>query len=62
MCELSVYIINVDKRQKLRDRVIRLIAQDGNVLMQGIFGDSAVVEGKLAEVDVISQTASIVAA
>jgi len=32
------------------------------VLMEGIFGDSKEVEGKLAEVNIIAQTASIIVA
>jgi predicted RNA-binding protein len=31
------------------------------VLMEGIFGDSIEIEGRLAEVDIMSQSANIVA-
>ena len=62
MCELSVYTVKGDAREKVMDGVVRLIIQDGRVLMEGIFGDSKEVEGKLAEVNIIAQTASIVVA
>jgi predicted RNA-binding protein len=62
MCELSVYAIKGDAREKVMDGVVRLTIQDGKVLMEGIFGDSKEVEGKLAEVNIIAQTASIIVA
>jgi len=62
MCELSVYTVKGDSREKVMDGVVRLTIQEGRVLMEGIFGDSKEVEGKLAEVNIIAQTASIVVA
>ncbi len=41
--------------------VVRLVPHDGKVLLEGIFGDSLDVEGKLSEVNIISQEANIVA-
>ncbi|MDD1754678.1 MAG: CooT family nickel-binding protein [Methanothrix sp.] len=60
MCELSVYTVKGDAREKVMDGVVRLIIQDGRVLMEGIFGDSKEVEGKLAEVNIIAQNATII--
>ena len=62
MCELSVYTVKGDAREKVMEGVVRLTAQSGKVLMEGIFGDSREVEGKLAEVNIIAQTASIIVA
>jgi len=42
--------------------VVRLVMQDGKVLMEGIFGDSKEVEGRLAEVNIIAQSADIILA
>jgi len=39
--------------------VVRLISRDGKVLLEGIFGDSLYVEGKLSEVNIIAQEAII---
>jgi len=43
------------------DGVIRLLVRDGSVLLEGIFGDTMKVEGRLAQVDIMSQMAEIVA-
>jgi predicted RNA-binding protein len=61
MCELAVFILKGNSREKAMDGVVRLIAHNGKVLMEGIFGDSMEVEGRLAEVDIMSQSANIVA-
>ncbi|MDQ1282347.1 MAG: hypothetical protein QG666_136 [Euryarchaeota archaeon] len=61
MCELTVYILKGQAREKAMDGVIRLMVHDGRVLLEGIFGDSMEVEGRLAQVDIMSQMAEIVA-
>ena len=61
MCELTVYILNGQAREKAMDGVIRLMVHGGRVLLEGIFGDSMEVEGRLTQVDIMSQTAEIVA-
>jgi predicted RNA-binding protein len=61
MCELTVYILKNQMREKAMDGVVRLLIRDGRVLLEGIFGDSMEVEGRLAQVDIMSQTAEIVA-
>jgi predicted RNA-binding protein len=61
MCELVVYIIRGGCREKVMEGVVRLIPHDGKVLLEGIFGDSLDVEGKLSEVNIIAQTADIIA-
>ena len=61
MCELTVYTLKGNTREKTMDGVVRLIAHDGKVLMEGIFGDSMEVDGKLIEVDIMAQSANIIA-
>jgi len=61
MCELTVYILKGQAREKAMDGVIRLMVHDGRVLLEGIFGDSMEVEGRLAQIDIMSQMAEIVA-
>jgi len=61
MCELTVYILKGQTREKAMDGVIRLLVRDGSVLLEGIFGDTMKVEGRLAQVDIMSQMAEIVA-
>ena len=60
MCELSVYTVKGERREKVMEGVVRLLPHDGRVLLEGIFGDSMEVEGRLAEVDIIAQAANIV--
>jgi predicted RNA-binding protein len=60
MCELSVYTMKGAQREKVMESVVRLTVQDGKVIMEGIFGDSKEIEGRLTEVNIIAQSASIV--
>ncbi len=62
MCELSVYTVKGETRERVMESVVRLIVHDGKVLMEGIFGDSKEVEGRLAEVNIIAQSAEIIVA
>ena len=59
MCELVVYTVRGESREKVMDGVVRLATHDGKVLLEGIFGDSTEVEGKLSEVNIIAQEAII---
>jgi predicted RNA-binding protein len=59
MCELSVYTVNGDKRQKVMEGVVRMIPREGKVLIEGILGESMEVQGKLTDVDIIAQEATI---
>jgi predicted RNA-binding protein len=62
MCELTVYTLKGNARDKAMEGVVRLIVHNGKVLMEGIFGDSMEVEGKLADVDIMAQSANIIIA
>lgn len=59
MCELSVYTVNGEKRQKVMEGVVRMIPRGNKVLIEGILGESMEVEGKLTEVDIMAQEATI---
>jgi len=59
MCELVVYTVRGESREKVMDGVVRLTTHGGKVLLEGIFGDSIEVEGKLSEVNIIAQEAII---
>ena len=60
MSELTVYTLRGNTREKAMEGVVRLIAHNGKVLMEGIFGDSMEVDGSLIEVDIMAQSANIV--
>lgn len=59
MCELSVYTVRGEKREKVMEGVIRLTSRDGSVLIEGIFGESKEIAGKLTDVDIMGQVANI---
>jgi predicted RNA-binding protein len=61
MCELTVYAIKGEQREKVMEGVVRLFPQNGAVLIENIFGESKEVEGKLGEVNITNQKANIVA-
>ena len=62
MCELTVYILKGGAREKAMEGVVRIMAHNGKVLLEGIFGDSMEIEGRLADVDIMAQAANIIAA
>jgi predicted RNA-binding protein len=59
MCELEVYTVRGDKLEKAMEGVVKLTPHDGKILLEGIFGDSLEVEGKLSEVNIIAKKAII---
>jgi predicted RNA-binding protein len=61
MCELKVFLLKGQTREKVMDGAVRIIVQDGSVLLEGIFGESMKVEGRLARVDIMAQTAEVIA-
>lgn len=61
MCELKVFLLKNEVREKVMDGVVRITVQDGGVLLEGIFGESMKVEGSLARVDIMAQTAEVTA-
>ena len=61
MCELTVYILKGDSREKAMEGVVKIMAKNGKVLLEGIFGDSTEIEGRLADVDIMNQSANIIA-
>lgn len=61
MCELKVFLLSGQEREKVMDGVVRITVQDGSVLLEGIFGESMKVDGRLALVDIMAQSAEVVA-
>ncbi|NPV61702.1 MAG: CooT family nickel-binding protein [Methanotrichaceae archaeon] len=61
MCELTIYSLKGERREKIMEGVVVLAPQNGNVLIKSIFGESRVVEGKLGEVNITAQKADIIA-
>jgi len=61
MCELNIFLLKGEEREKVMDGVVRITVKDGSVLLEGIFGESKKVEGRLTKVDIMAQTADLVA-
>ncbi len=61
MCELNVFLLKGEEREKVMEGVVKITVQDDSVLLEGIFGESKKVEGRLARVDIMAQTANLVA-
>lgn len=61
MCELTVYILKGGAREKAMEGVVKIMAHNGRVLLEGIFGDSMEIEGRLADVDIMAQAANVIA-
>jgi predicted RNA-binding protein len=61
MCELKVFLLKGEERQKVMDSVVRITVQDGGVLLEGIFGEAMKVDGRLVRVDIMAQMAEVVA-
>ena len=60
MCELTVYTLRDGVRDKVMAGVVRLMVHDGKVILESIFSDSMEVEGKISEVNIMSQSATII--
>jgi len=60
MCELTVYTLKGGVWEKVKESVVRLMVHDGKVILEGIFGDSMEVEGRISEVNIMSQSATII--
>ena len=61
MCELNVFLLKGEEREKVMEGVVRITVQEGGVLLEGIFGETMMVEGRLTKVDIMAQTADVVA-
>ena len=61
MCELKVFLLKGEEMEKVMDGVVRITVQDGSVLLEGIFGESLKVQGRVARVDIMAQMAELVA-
>jgi predicted RNA-binding protein len=61
MCELKVFLWKGEEKEKVMDSVVRITVQDGGVFLEGIFGESKKVPARLVRVDIMAQTADLVA-
>lgn len=51
MCELNVFLLRGDKRERIMDSVARILVEGDSVQLTGILGDQMTVEGSVKEVN-----------
>ena len=51
MCELNVFLLRGDERERIMDSVSRILVEGNSVQLTGILGDQMTVEGSVKEVN-----------
>lgn len=51
MCELNVFLLRGDKRDRIMDSVARILVEGNSIQLTGILGDQMTVEGSIKEVN-----------
>lgn len=59
MCELTIYLLNGEGREKIMESVVRMQVSGENVLLESILGEMMEVAGKIIEVNIAGQEALI---
>jgi predicted RNA-binding protein len=59
MCELTIYFMNGEGREKVMESVVRMMVSGENVLLESILGEIMEVTGRIIEVNIAAQQALI---
>ncbi len=51
MCELNVFLLRGDERERIMDSVARILVEGKSIQLTGILGDQMTVEGSIREVN-----------
>lgn len=51
MCELNVFLLRGDERERIMDSVARILVEGDSVQLTGILGDQMTVKGSVKEVN-----------
>ncbi|AKB43650.1 MAG TPA: CooT family nickel-binding protein [Methanosarcina vacuolata] len=51
MCELNVFLLRGDERERIMDSVARIFVEGNSIQLTGILGDQMTVEGSIREVN-----------
>ncbi|WP_292387833.1 CooT family nickel-binding protein [Methanosarcina sp. UBA5] len=51
MCELNVFLLRGDERERIMDSVARILVEGNSIQLTGILGDQMTVEGSIKEVN-----------
>jgi uncharacterized protein len=61
MCELNVFLLRGNERERIMDSVARILVDGDSIQLTGILGDQMTVEGSIREVNFSSGEALILA-
>ncbi len=51
MCELNVFLLRGDERERVMDSVARIFVEGNSIQLTGILGDQMTVEGSIREIN-----------
>ncbi|AKB55241.1 MULTISPECIES: CooT family nickel-binding protein [Methanosarcina] len=51
MCELNVFLLRGDERERVMDSVARILVEGKSIQLTGILGDQMTVEGSIREIN-----------
>jgi len=51
MCELNVFLLRGDERERIMDSVARIFVEGNSIQLTGILGDQMTVEGSIREIN-----------
>jgi uncharacterized protein len=61
MCELNVFLLQGDKRERIMDSVAKIVVEGDSIQLTGILGDKMTVEGSIKEINLSRGEALILA-
>lgn len=51
MCEINVFLLSGDRRERIMDSVAKILVEDDSIQLTGILGDQMIVWGSIKEVN-----------
>ena len=51
MCEINVFLLRGDKRERVMDSVAKILVEGDSIQLTGILGDQMTVEGSIKEIN-----------
>ena len=51
MCEINVFILRGDMRERIMDSVAKILVEGDSIQLTGILGDKMTVEGSIKEIN-----------
>ncbi len=51
MCEINVFLLRGDERERIMDSVAKILVEGDSIQLTGILGDQMTVEGSIKEIN-----------